>query len=48
MFSFADFLDLPLIWYGLISTAIFLYVILDGFDLGVGIHLRLRIDVAIG
>jgi cytochrome d ubiquinol oxidase subunit II len=37
MFSFADFLDLPLIWYGLISTAIFLYVILDGFDLGVGI-----------
>jgi cytochrome d ubiquinol oxidase subunit II len=37
MFSFANFLDLPLIWYGLIITAMFLYVILDGFDLGVGI-----------
>ncbi len=37
MFSFAGFLDLPLIWYGLIMTAMFLYVILDGFDLGVGI-----------
>jgi cytochrome d ubiquinol oxidase subunit II len=37
MFSFAGFLDLPLIWYGLIITAMFLYVILDGFDLGVGI-----------
>ena len=37
MFSFGNFLDLPLIWYGLIATAIFLYVLLDGFDLGVGI-----------
>ena len=37
MFSFESFLDFPLIWYGLITTAIFLYVILDGFDLGVGI-----------
>jgi cytochrome d ubiquinol oxidase subunit II len=37
MFSFAHFLDLPLIWYGLIATAILLYVLLDGFDLGVGI-----------
>ena len=37
MFSFEGFLDLPLIWYGLIATAIFLYVLLDGFDLGVGI-----------
>jgi cytochrome d ubiquinol oxidase subunit II len=37
MFSFESFLDLPLIWYGLIAVAIFLYVILDGFDLGVGI-----------
>ena len=37
MFSFASFLDLPLIWYGLIVSAIFLYVILDGFDLGLGI-----------
>ena len=30
-------LDLPLIWAGLIATAVFLYVVLDGFDLGVGI-----------
>jgi cytochrome d ubiquinol oxidase subunit II len=30
-------LDLPLIWAGLIATAVFLYVFLDGFDLGVGI-----------
>jgi cytochrome d ubiquinol oxidase subunit II len=37
MFSFESFLDLPLIWFCLIATAIFLYVMLDGFDLGVGI-----------
>ena len=37
MFSFETFLDLPLIWYGLIGTAILLYVLLDGFDLGVGV-----------
>ncbi|MFZ7125216.1 MAG: cytochrome d ubiquinol oxidase subunit II [Desulfobacterales bacterium] len=37
MFSFESVLDLPLIWFGLIATAIFLYVLLDGFDLGVGI-----------
>ena len=37
MFSFGEILDLPLIWYSLIATAIFLYVALDGFDLGVGI-----------
>jgi cytochrome bd ubiquinol oxidase subunit II len=37
MFSFGSFLDLPLIWYVLIGTVIFLYVLLDGFDLGVGI-----------
>jgi cytochrome d ubiquinol oxidase subunit II len=37
MFSFEGFLDLPLIWYGLIGTALFLYVMLDGFDLGLGI-----------
>jgi cytochrome d ubiquinol oxidase subunit II len=28
---------LPLIWSGLIGTAVVMYVILDGFDLGVGI-----------
>ena len=37
MFSFETFLDLPLIWYALIGTAILLYVLLDGFDLGVGV-----------
>jgi cytochrome d ubiquinol oxidase subunit II len=37
MFSFESFLDLPLIWYSLIGTAILMYVLLDGFDLGVGI-----------
>ncbi|MDO9112149.1 MAG: cytochrome d ubiquinol oxidase subunit II, partial [Desulfatirhabdiaceae bacterium] len=37
MFSFESFLDLPLIWYALIAAVIFLYVLLDGFDLGVGI-----------
>lgn len=37
MFSFEHVLDLPLIWYGLIGTAILMYILLDGFDLGVGI-----------
>jgi cytochrome d ubiquinol oxidase subunit II len=30
-------LDLPLIWAGLIAIAVLAYVMLDGFDLGVGI-----------
>ncbi|THD68358.1 cytochrome d ubiquinol oxidase subunit II [Phenylobacterium sp.] len=30
-------LDLPLIWAGLIAIAVLLYVMLDGFDLGIGI-----------
>ena len=30
-------LDLPLIWAGLIAVSVLLYVLLDGFDLGVGI-----------
>jgi cytochrome d ubiquinol oxidase subunit II len=37
MFSFEGFLDLPLIWYGLIIVAVLLYILLDGFDLGVGV-----------
>lgn len=37
MFNFEPFLNLHLVWYGLIATAIFLYVLLDGFDLGIGI-----------
>lgn len=30
-------LDLPVIWAVLIAVAVFMYVVLDGFDLGVGI-----------
>jgi cytochrome d ubiquinol oxidase subunit II len=30
-------LDLPLIWAGIIALAVLMYVLLDGFDLGVGI-----------
>ncbi|MDB2415042.1 cytochrome d ubiquinol oxidase subunit II [Rickettsiales bacterium] len=37
MFDFSGFVDLPLIWGILIATAVFLYVLLDGFDLGIGI-----------
>ena len=37
MFNLGGIVDLPLIWYGLITIAVLLYVVLDGFDLGVGI-----------
>jgi cytochrome d ubiquinol oxidase subunit II len=37
MFSFEAFINLPMIWGGLIGTAVLLYILLDGFDLGVGI-----------
>lgn len=30
-------LDLPLVWIGIIALGVFMYVLLDGFDLGVGI-----------
>ncbi|WP_257815515.1 cytochrome d ubiquinol oxidase subunit II [Phenylobacterium sp. J367] len=30
-------LDLPLIWAGIIAVAVLMYVLLDGFDLGVGL-----------
>jgi len=30
-------LDLPVVWAALLALAVFLYVLLDGFDLGVGI-----------
>jgi hypothetical protein len=30
-------IDLPLTWAALIAAAVFLYVLLDGFDLGLGI-----------
>lgn len=37
MFDFSPWIDLPLVWGFLIATAVFLYVFLDGFDLGIGI-----------
>jgi cytochrome d ubiquinol oxidase subunit II len=37
MLDFSSWLDLPLIWGFLIATAVFLYSLLDGFDLGCGI-----------
>jgi cytochrome d ubiquinol oxidase subunit II len=37
-------LDLPLIWAGLVSFAVLAYVLLDGFDLGVGILFPLLQD----
>lgn len=37
MFDLGLYLDLPLIWAMIIGFAIFVYVILDGFDLGIGI-----------
>jgi cytochrome d ubiquinol oxidase subunit II len=39
MIDFSNFVDLPLIWSGILVFSIFLYVLLDGFDLGVGILL---------
>ena len=37
MLDFSPWLNLPLIWGVLIATAVFLYVVLDGFGLGCGI-----------
>ncbi len=37
MIDFSAWLDLPFIWGLLIATAVFLYAVLDGFDLGCGI-----------
>ncbi len=37
MFDFSTLIDLPLIWALLIATGVLIYVLLDGFDLGVGI-----------
>lgn len=37
MFSFEAYINLPMIWGALIATAVLLYVLLDGFDLGIGI-----------
>ena len=35
-------LDLPLIWVGLIGFAVLMYVLLDGFVLGLGILFAVR------
>ena len=37
MFDFSSSIDLALIWALLIATGILIYVLLDGFDLGVGL-----------
>jgi cytochrome d ubiquinol oxidase subunit II len=37
VFSFENLLNLPMVWYVIIATAVLLYVLLDGFDLGLGI-----------
>jgi cytochrome bd ubiquinol oxidase subunit II len=37
MFNFSSLIDLPLVFGIIIATAVFLYVLLDGFDLGIGI-----------
>jgi len=37
MLDFSNYIDLPLVWGLIIATAIFMYVLLDGFGLGVGI-----------
>ena len=37
-------IDLPFIWAGLIAFAVLAYVVLDGFDLGVGILFPLAKD----
>lgn len=37
MFDFSAYIDLPLIWGILVAVAVLLYVLLDGFDLGIGI-----------
>ncbi len=42
MFNLEGLVDVSLIWFVLIATAVFIYVLLDGFDLGVGILFLLR------
>ena len=38
-------IDLPLIWAGLLAFVIFAYIVMDGFDLGLGIlFLSLKTD----
>jgi len=44
MIEILDGLDLPFIWAGILALAVFLYVVLDGFDLGIGILFPLARD----
>lgn len=37
MMNFANTLDLPMVWGMILALSVFLYILLDGFDLGVGI-----------
>jgi cytochrome d ubiquinol oxidase subunit II len=37
MLDFSSIIDLPLVWGLLIALGVFMYVLLDGFDLGLGI-----------
>ncbi len=37
MLDLSSVFDLPLLWAGIVAFAVFMYVILDGFDLGIGI-----------
>jgi len=37
MLDFSASIDLPMVWFVIIAVAMFLYVLLDGFGLGVGI-----------
>ncbi|MDE5063177.1 ubiquinol oxidase subunit II, partial [Wolbachia endosymbiont of Drosophila chauvacae] len=39
MFDFSSLINLPLIWGLLIAIAVLLYILMDGFDLGIGILL---------
>jgi cytochrome d ubiquinol oxidase subunit II len=42
--TYLSTLDLPVIWAALIAVAVLLYVVLDGFDLGVGILFAVERD----
>jgi cytochrome d ubiquinol oxidase subunit II len=37
-------IDLPIIWSGIIALAVMMYVVLDGFDLGIGILFAINRD----
>jgi cytochrome d ubiquinol oxidase subunit II len=37
MMNFENIIDLPMVWGAILASAVFLYILLDGFDLGAGI-----------